>query len=144
MIKRWNHEKDIATRNIYTYIYVYICIYMDVCICMYVCMYIHIEPPKKYKAKTDRIKDTENASVVLVCWVASDSLQPHGLYIAHKSPLSIGFSRQEYWSGLSFPLSRNLPKAGIKLVSSVSPALAGGIFTTVPPGKPLIYSSWKL
>ena len=54
---------------------------MDVCICMYVCIYTHIytEPPKIYKAKSDRIKDEENLSVVLACSVTSDSLQPHGL-----------------------------------------------------------------
>ena len=33
----------------------------------------------------------------------SDSLQPHGLYVARQAPLSLGFSRQEYWSGLPFP-----------------------------------------
>ena len=54
---------------------------MDVCICMYVCIHTHIhtEPPKIYKAKSDRIKDEENSSVVLACSVTSDSLQPHGL-----------------------------------------------------------------
>jgi len=48
----------------------------------------------------------------------------------------MGFSRQEYWSGLPFPSPRDLPNPGIyKLLSSVSPALAG-FFTTEPPGKP--------
>ena len=40
--------------------------------------------------------------------------------VAHLAPLSMGFSRQEYWSGLSFPSPGNLPNPGIK---SVSPAL---------------------
>ena len=35
--------------------------------------------------------------------VVSDSLQPHGLYVAYQAPPSMGFSRQEYWSGLPFP-----------------------------------------
>ena len=39
----------------------------------------------------------------LSCSVVSDSLQLCGLTIAHQAPLSIGFSRQEYWSGLPFP-----------------------------------------
>ena len=39
------------------------------------------------------------------------------------------FSRQEYWSGLPFPVPRDLPDPGIELVSSVSPALAGEFFT---------------
>ena len=50
----------------------------------------------------------------------------------HQAPLSGEFSRQEYWSGLSFPLPGDLPNPGVKPTSSVSPALAGGFFTTVP------------
>ena len=44
----------------------------------------------------------------------------------------LGFSKQEYWSGLLFPPPGNLPNPEIELVS---PALAGGFFTTEPPGK---------
>ena len=46
---------------------------------------------------------------------------------ARKPPLSVGFSRQEYWSGLPFPLPEDLPNPGIELAS---PALAGKLFTT--------------
>ena len=46
----------------------------------------------------------------------------------------MGFPRQEYWSGLPFPPPVNLPDLGIK---PVSPALAGGFFSIVSPGKPL-------
>ena len=56
--------------------------------------------------------------------------------IAHQAPLSIGFSRQEYWSGLPFPSPGDLPSAGIEAKSLVSPALAGGFFTNTPPRKP--------
>ena len=56
---------------------------------------------------------------------------------AHQALLSIEFSRQEYWSGLPFPTPGNLPDPGIKNASLVSTALAGGFFTTEPPGKPL-------
>ena len=42
----------------------------------------------------------------------------------------MGFSRQEYWSGLPFPISGNLPNPGIKPKSLLSPALAGRFFTT--------------
>ena len=45
-----------------------------------------------------------------------------------------GISRQEYWSGLPFPSLEDLPKPGIEPVSL---AMAGGFFTTEPPGKPL-------
>ena len=50
--------------------------------------------------------------------------------IARQSPLSMGFSRQEYWSGLPWPPLGALPDSGIKPASPVSPALAGGFFTT--------------
>ena len=57
--------------------------------------------------------------------------------IARQAPLSMGFSRQEYWSGLSCPPPGNLPDPGIE---PVSPALAGGFFITEPPGKPPVAS----
>ena len=44
------------------------------------------------------------------------------------------FPRQEYWSGLPFPSPGDLPNPGIELESLFSPALAGGFFTTEPPG----------
>ena len=49
---------------------------------------------------------------------------------AHQAPLSMGFSRQEYWSGLPFPPPEDLPDPGIEPASLVSPELAGGFFTT--------------
>ena len=53
--------------------------------------------------------------------------------VALQAPLSMAFSRQEYWSGLPFPSPGDLPNPGIK---PVSPALAGKFFTTEPPEKP--------
>ena len=55
---------------------------------------------------------------------------------ACQAPLSMGFSRQEYWSGLPCPPPGDLPNPGIEPVSLMSPALAGGFFTTVQSGKP--------
>ena len=49
---------------------------------------------------------------------------------ARQAPLFIGFSRQEYWSGLPCPPTGDLPDSGIKPVSLISPALAGRVFTT--------------
>ena len=49
--------------------------------------------------------------------------------IAHQAPLSMGFSKQEYWSGFPCPPPGDLPNPGIKPVSLRSPALAGGFFT---------------
>ena len=54
--------------------------------------------------------------------------------VARQAPPSMGFSRQEYWSGAPFPSPGDLPDPGIKPVSLVSPALAGGFFTTSAPG----------
>jgi len=66
--------------------------------------------------------------VLCCCCLVAQScltlLQPHGLW---------GFPRQEYWSGLPFPSPGDLPDPGAK---PVSPALAGGFFTTEPPVKP--------
>ena len=50
--------------------------------------------------------------------------------IAHQVHLSMGFSRQEYWSGLPCPSPGNLPEPGIEPASLMSPTLAGGFFTT--------------
>ena len=55
--------------------------------------------------------------------------------VAHQAPLSLGFSRQEYWSELLFPTPGDLPDLGIQRTSLASPTLAEGFFTTVPFGK---------
>ena len=53
---------------------------------------------------------------------------------SYQAPLSMGFPRQEYWSGLPFPLPGDLSDPETEARSSV---LAAGFFTTEPPGKPL-------
>ena len=53
--------------------------------------------------------------------------------VAHQAPLSLGFPRQEYCSGLPFPFPGDLPEPGIKPMSLMSPALADVFFTL---GKP--------
>ena len=50
--------------------------------------------------------------------------------VACLAPLSMEFSRQEYWSGMPFPSPGDLPDPGIESASLMSPALAGGFFTT--------------
>ena len=62
---------------------------------------------------------------VLVASVVSDFLRPH---VAHQAPPSMGFSRQECWSGLPRSSPKDLPNPGIELVSQ-SPALPGRFFT---------------
>ena len=72
------------------------------------------------------------------CSVMSDSLRPHGLK-AHQAPLSMDFSRQEYWSGLPFTSPGNLPNPGIKPGSL---ALQADSLPSEPPGKPPFCSSY--
>ena len=54
-----------------------------------------------------------------------------------QASLSVGFSRQEYWSGLPCPPPGVLSHPGIKPASPLSPTLADIFFTTAPPGRPL-------
>ena len=56
--------------------------------------------------------------------------------IAHQAPLSIGFPRQEYWSGLPFPTPGDLPDPGIKLTSPVSLALKADSLPLSHQGSP--------
>ena len=65
-----------------------------------------------------------------VCSVVSNSVAPWT--VAYQAPLSIGFPRREYWSGLPVPSPGDLPGPGIKPVST---ALASISFTAEPPGK---------
>ena len=66
--------------------------------------------------------------------VMSDSVTPWT--VAHQAPLSMGFSRQEYWSGLPFPPPGDLPNPGIEPRPPASPALAHGFFYHL--------ATWKL
>ena len=76
---------------------------------------------------------------VLSCSVLSDSLPPP-CTVALQTPLSMEFSRQEYWSRLPFPLLRDFPNPGMEPTSLASPALADRFSTTAPPGMPLLDS----
>ena len=70
-----------------------------------------------------------------VCSVMSDSLRSHGP-VTRQAPLSLGYSRQEYWSGLPFPPPGDLTDPGIEPMFPASPALEGRFFTTGPSRKP--------
>ena len=54
--------------------------------------------------------------------------------VAYQAPPSMGFSRQEYWSGLPFPSPGDLPDPGIE---PRSPAFQADALTSEPPGKPV-------
>ena len=92
---------------------------------------------------------------LLVCCVLSHVLlfMTPWTVDCRRPPLSMGFSRQEYWSGLSLPSPGDLHHPGIEPESPVPPALADGFFTTEPFGKPYplavtpcfsFPSSWQL
>ena len=63
--------------------------------------------------------------------------------VAHQVPLSMGFSRQEYWTRLPFSFPGGLANPGIEPAPLASPTLAGGFITTELPGKPGIILDWK-
>ena len=87
----------------------------------------------------DRRAPTKELQAVFCCWCYSWLAAQSCLTLCNSTdcsppaPLSMGFSRQEYWSGLPMPSPGDLPDLGIE---PASPALAGGFFTSEPPGKP--------
>ena len=87
----------------------------------------------------NELEGTEHTLHVLLLWfrceVVSDSFATP-CTVARQAPLSMGFPRQEYWSGFPFPSPGDLSYPGIK---HAPPALADGFFTIEPPGKPMRY-----
>ena len=61
------------------------------------------------------------------------------LAVARQAPLSVGFSRQEYWSGLPCPPPGDLVNSGIQAPSLKSPTLAGGFLPLSHLGSPIIF-----
>ena len=72
---------------------------------------------------------------VCMCSVASVMSNCDLWAVAHQAPLSMGFSRQEYWSGLPCPLPGNLPNPGIEPISLASPVSQAG---SIVPNKVLL------
>ena len=79
--------------------------------------------------------DQKKTCCVYVCVLNHVQLFVTPWTVSCQVPLSMGFSRQEYWSGLPFPSPEDLSDSGIKLTSPTSPALAGRFLTTEPSGK---------
>ena len=82
-----------------------------------------------------------SVSVCVCVCVCTQSLSHVQLFVtlwtvAYQALLSMGFSRQEYWSGLPCPPPGDLSHPGIEAASLASPALASSFSTTEPPGKP--------
>ena len=76
-------------------------------------------------AKPNKLSSVQFSSVIQSCPTLCDPMD-----CRPQAPLSMGFPRQEYWSGLPFLSPGDLPHPGIE---PRSPALAGGFFTTEPP-----------
>ena len=87
---------------------IHICMYVHICMYLHTCMY----PCMHSKSLQSRPTFWDPRTV------------------AHQVPRSMGFSRQEYWNGLPCPLPGGPPDPGNGSASLVSPALAGGFFTT--------------
>ena len=79
-------------------------------------------------------KFIKGASHVLAQLFSHVQLLANPWTVAWQSPLFMGFSRQEYWSGLPFPSPRDLPNPGIE---PRFPALQTDALTSEPPGKPI-------
>ena len=94
----------------------------------------------EYIMRNAGLNDSQ-AEIKIACLLSHVHLFATPWTVACQAPLSTEFSRQEYWSGLPFPSQRDLPDSGIR---PVSPALAGGFFTTEPPEKPMAFNLYLL
>ena len=97
-------------------------------------MHIHISTLFFSHVGRYRLSSRVHCAIQLLfsCSVVSDSFATPWT-VFRQAPLSIGFSRQEYWSGLPFPPPGDLPDLGRALMF---PTLAGKSLTTEPPGEP--------
>ena len=91
----------------------YPCVYIYICVCVYI--YIHM--------KWSEVKSLSRVWLFATLWT-----------VAHQAPLSMGFSRHGYWSGLPFPSPGDRPNPGIE---PRSPTLQADTLTSEPPGKPI-------
>ena len=91
---------------------------------------------------------SKNNSIWIHVWVLShfshDQIFVTLWTVSHQAPLSMGFPRQEYWSGLPFPSPGDLLNPGIKLVSLASPTLAGRFFTNCATWEALLTNCCSL
>ena len=99
-----------------------------VCVCVCVCEFSSVQSLSRAQLFATPWTAARQASLLLLLLLSHFNhvrLCATPQMAAHQAPLSMGFPRQEYWSGLSFFPPRKLPEAGIK---PVSPALAGILY----------------
>ena len=96
----------------------------------------NIETPQYIRQTLTDIKgETDSNTIIVKSLTQSCPTLCNPWTVAHQAPLSMGFSRQEYWSGLPFPSPGDLPNPGIE---PRSPTLQADALTSEPPGKPLV------
>ena len=104
-----------------------------VCVCVCVCVCVLLGPqrdtevPKGHACAMD-MPDISH-ECMLSCFSCIRFFETLRTVVC-QAPLSMGFSRQEYWNRFPFPTPGDLPNPGIKPSSLASPALASGFFTT--------------
>ena len=132
------------------------------CLCLHACVLSHVQlsatpqrlfvPPGKLKLV---VRDANEAlgwhsvhsclyilasrkslSMPIECVCLLSHFSCVWLFLTCQAPLSVGFPRQECWSGLPCPPPGNLSDPGTEPVTVMSPALAGGVFTTSTLGNP--------
>ena len=96
----------------------------------YELMHIHSRKSGKLRKVKVKVLVTQSCLTLVTAWT-----------VAHQDPVSMGFSRQEYWSGLPFPSPGDLPNPGIELGS---PAFQADTLTSEPPGKPHYFHEDKV
>ena len=109
-----------------------------------ICLFSGKEYSKCYKNQIRKIHIFSKRQETILDWLDTNCISSNILCchfshvwlfatlwtVALQAPLSMEFSRQEYWSGLPCPSPEDLSDPGIKLASPMSPALAGRFFTT--------------
>ena len=99
----------------------------------YIISHMVLEHPQIPASTGAPVVPAEIRYASMYAWLLSDSATPWT--VAHQAPLFMGFSRQEYWSGVPFSTPGDLPNPGIEPVSLATPALAGGFFTNCCPSR---------
>ena len=92
-------------------------------------------PPDAKETKEERNRERKKVKSLSHVWLFATLWT-----VAYQSPPSMGFSRQEYWSGLPFPSPGDLPNSGIE---PRSPALQADTLPSELPGKPKSWLTWK-
>ena len=128
------HVQKVKISNL-CIIYSNVCVCVCVCVCIYIYTHIYIDNIfDKGKTQSDLFLKAHCSCCLCVCMlscsVVSDFSRPYG---RRQAPLSMGFFRQEYWSGLPLPSPGDLPNPGIK---PRFPALPAHSSPSEPPGKP--------